>query len=112
MSFLNRRFLNGCKTTGHKDAAFRAHGGFAVFLADAAAQRPLGCNLGIGDLDDVAGQAAKAGAKAAGVVIDDSAVTPQYVVGFAAVMLVMGWHPHAPHKGVVTGSAVTAQPQE
>jgi uncharacterized protein len=35
-------------------------------------------------LDDVAGQAAKAGAKAAGVVIDDAAVTPSYVVGFAA----------------------------
>ena len=29
-------------------------------------------------------QAAKAGAKAAGVVIDDAAVTPRYVVGFAA----------------------------
>lgn len=35
-------------------------------------------------LDDVAGQAARAGAKAAGVVIDDAAVTPRYVVGFAA----------------------------
>src|SRR5687768_14069777 len=35
-------------------------------------------------LDDVAGQAAKAGVKAAGVVIDDAAVTPRYVVGFAA----------------------------
>lgn len=35
-------------------------------------------------LDDVATQAAKAGAKAAGVVIDDAAVTPRYVVGFAA----------------------------
>jgi predicted DNA repair protein MutK len=35
-------------------------------------------------LDDVAGQAAKAGAKSAGVVIDDAAVTPRYVVGFAA----------------------------
>ncbi|WP_237215147.1 DUF808 domain-containing protein [Falsiroseomonas oryziterrae] len=35
-------------------------------------------------VDDVAGQAAKAGAKAAGVVIDDAAVTPRYVVGFAA----------------------------
>ena len=35
-------------------------------------------------LDDVAGQAAKAGAKAAGVVIDDAAVTPGYVIGFAA----------------------------
>jgi predicted DNA repair protein MutK len=36
-------------------------------------------------LDDVASQeAAKAGVKAAGVVIDDAAVTPGYVVGFAA----------------------------
>ena len=35
-------------------------------------------------LDDVATQAAKAGAKAAGVVIDDAAVTPRYVIGFAA----------------------------
>jgi predicted DNA repair protein MutK len=34
-------------------------------------------------LDDVAGQAAKAGVKAAGVVIDDTAVTPNYVIGFA-----------------------------
>ena len=36
-------------------------------------------------LDDVATQAAKAGAKAAGVVIDDAAVTPRYMTGFAAV---------------------------
>ncbi|MBA2400132.1 MAG: DUF808 domain-containing protein [Bradyrhizobium sp.] len=35
-------------------------------------------------LDDVVSQAAKAGAKAAGVVIDDTAVTPGYVIGFAA----------------------------
>jgi predicted DNA repair protein MutK len=35
-------------------------------------------------LDDVAAQATKAGAKAAGVVIDDAAVTPRYVTGFAA----------------------------
>jgi predicted DNA repair protein MutK len=35
-------------------------------------------------VDDVAAQATKAGAKAAGVVIDDAAVTPRYVVGFAA----------------------------
>ena len=34
-------------------------------------------------LDDVASQAAKAGAKAAGVVIDDTAVTPGYVIGFS-----------------------------
>ena len=35
-------------------------------------------------LDDIAGQTAKAGMKAAGVVIDDAAVTPRYVLGFAA----------------------------
>ena len=33
-----------------------------------------------------------------------------YVAGFAAIMLVMGWHPHAPHKGVVSEPAVTAHP--
>jgi len=35
-------------------------------------------------VDDVAGQAARAGVKAAGAVIDDAAVTPNYVHGFAA----------------------------
>lgn len=35
-------------------------------------------------VDDVAAQAAKAGAKAAGAVIDDAAVTPKYVQGFRA----------------------------
>lgn len=35
-------------------------------------------------IDDVAAQALKAGTKSAGVVIDDAAVTPRYVVGFAA----------------------------
>jgi Na+/H+ antiporter NhaD/arsenite permease-like protein len=35
-----------------------------------------------------------------------------YVVGFAAVMLVMGWHPHEPHKDVVSEPAVTTHPQE
>lgn len=35
-------------------------------------------------VDDIAGAAAKAGAKAAGVVIDDAAVTPKYVHGFSA----------------------------
>lgn len=35
-------------------------------------------------IDDVVGQAAKAGSKAAGAVIDDAAVSPKYVQGFAA----------------------------
>jgi uncharacterized protein len=34
-------------------------------------------------IDDVAAQAARAGVKAAGVVIDDAAVTPRYVIGFS-----------------------------
>ena len=40
--------------------------------------------LAAASLDDAAGQAARASGKAAGVVIDDTAVTPAYVVGFAA----------------------------
>jgi predicted DNA repair protein MutK len=44
--------------------------------------------IAITKVADVAGQAAKAGSKAiskaAGIVIDDAAVTPRYVVGFAA----------------------------
>ena len=35
-------------------------------------------------IDDVAGMSMKAGAKAAGAVIDDAAVTPKYVTGFDA----------------------------
>jgi predicted DNA repair protein MutK len=40
--------------------------------------------LAAASIDDVAGQAAKAGAKAAGVIIDDAAVTPRYIFGIAA----------------------------
>src|ERR1044072_7465166 len=39
--------------------------------------------LAASSLDDVAGAAGKASSKAAGVVIDDTAVTPRYVVGLA-----------------------------
>ena len=39
--------------------------------------------LAAASLDDVAGAAGKAGTKAAGVVIDDTAVTPRYAVGLA-----------------------------
>ncbi|MFK7876744.1 MAG: DUF808 domain-containing protein [Paracoccaceae bacterium] len=40
--------------------------------------------LAAASVDDVIGQAAKAGSKAAGAVIDDAAVTPKYVQGFSA----------------------------
>ncbi|WP_310474625.1 DUF808 domain-containing protein [Sandarakinorhabdus sp.] len=40
--------------------------------------------MAVSSLDDTAAAAAKASAKAAGVVVDDAAVTPRYVVGFSA----------------------------
>jgi predicted DNA repair protein MutK len=39
--------------------------------------------LAAASIDDIAGQAAKAGTKAAGVVIDDTAVTPRYLTEFS-----------------------------
>jgi len=54
--------------------------GFLALLDDIAGL----AKVAAASIDDVAGQAAKAGAKAAGVVIDDAAVTPRYVVGFTA----------------------------
>ncbi len=53
--------------------------GLIALLDDVAAI----AKVAAASLDDVAAQAAKAGAKAAGVVIDDAAVTPRYVVGFS-----------------------------
>src|ERR1044072_1506410 len=38
--------------------------------------------LAAASIDDVAGAAGKAGVKAAGVVVDDAAVTPGYAMGF------------------------------
>lgn len=40
--------------------------------------------LAAASLDDATTQAARAGTKAAGIVVDDTAVTPRYVVGLAA----------------------------
>ncbi len=54
--------------------------GLIALLDDVAAI----AKVAAASLDDVGAQAAKAGAKAAGVVIDDTAVTPRYVVGFTA----------------------------
>ncbi len=50
-------------------------GGLVALLDDVAAL----ARIAAASVDDVAAGAAKAGAKAAGVVIDDAAVTPQYV---------------------------------
>lgn len=54
--------------------------GLLALLDDVAAI----AKVAAASLDDVALQAGKAGSKAAGVVIDDAAVTPRYVVGFDA----------------------------
>ncbi|VDC30861.1 DUF808 domain-containing protein [Pseudogemmobacter humi] len=52
--------------------------GLLALLDDVAAI----AKVAAASVDDVAAAAAKAGAKAAGVVIDDAAVTPKYVTGF------------------------------
>ncbi|GAB4516333.1 MAG: DUF808 domain-containing protein [Roseibium sp.] len=52
--------------------------GLLALLDDVAAI----AKVAAASVDDVVGQAAKAGAKAAGAVIDDAAVTPKYVTGF------------------------------
>ena len=52
--------------------------GLIALLDDVAAI----AKVAAASLDDVAAATAKAGAKSAGVVIDDAAVTPTYVTGF------------------------------
>ena len=54
--------------------------GLLALLDDVAAI----AKVAAASVDDIAAAAAKAGAKAAGVVIDDAAVTPKYIHGFEA----------------------------
>ena len=54
--------------------------GLLALLDDVAAIAKVAAS----SIDDIAAAATKAGAKAAGVVIDDAAVTPKYVHGFEA----------------------------
>jgi predicted DNA repair protein MutK len=54
--------------------------GLLALLDDVAAIAKLTAS----QIDDIAAQASKAGSKAAGVVIDDAAVTPKYVTGLPA----------------------------
>jgi len=53
-------------------------GGLAALLDDVAAI----AKLAAASIDDVSAAAGRAGFKAAGVVVDDTAVTPRYVTGF------------------------------
>jgi predicted DNA repair protein MutK len=55
-------------------------GGIVALLDDVAAM----AKLAAASIDDVGAAAGRAGAKAAGVVVDDTAVTPRYVHGFTA----------------------------
>jgi uncharacterized protein len=55
-------------------------GGLAALLDDIAAM----AKMAAASLDDVSAAAGRAGTKAAGVVIDDTAVTPRYVTGVLA----------------------------
>ncbi|MEU7614461.1 DUF808 family protein, partial [Micromonospora sp. NPDC049204] len=55
-------------------------GGLVALLDDVAVL----ARAAAASIDDIGAAAAKAGAKAAGVVVDDAAVTPQYVRSLAA----------------------------
>ncbi|GAA3713705.1 hypothetical protein GCM10022204_35990 [Microlunatus aurantiacus] len=55
-------------------------GGIVALLDDVAAM----AKLAAASVDDVGAAAGRASAKAAGVVVDDTAVTPRYVHGFTA----------------------------
>ena len=55
-------------------------GGLAALLDDVAAM----AKLAAASVDDLGAAAGRASAKAAGVVVDDTAVTPRYVSGFTA----------------------------
>jgi hypothetical protein len=68
------RYIHGCSRIG------QGMSGLLALLDDVAAI----AKVAAASIDDVAAAAAKAGTKAAGVVIDDAAVTPKYVHGFSA----------------------------
>jgi predicted DNA repair protein MutK len=71
---------SGRGTSADRGQGFHVSIGLIALLDDVAAI----AKVAAASLDDIGTQAMKAGAKAAGVVIDDAAVTPRYVTGFAA----------------------------
>jgi predicted DNA repair protein MutK len=62
----------------HRIACARVSAGLAALLDDVAAI----ARLAAASVDDVAAGASRASMKAAGVIVDDAAVTPRYVQGF------------------------------
>jgi predicted DNA repair protein MutK len=74
-------YRGGCaKSKGAEIGEGQGMSGLLALLDDVAAI----AKVAAASVDDIAAAAAKAGAKAAGVVIDDAAVTPKYVHGFEA----------------------------
>ena len=73
---------NGPVTSAHDHATADCpmSGGLVALLDDVAAL----AKLAAASVDDVGAAAGRASAKAAGVVVDDTAVTPRYVHGFTA----------------------------
>jgi predicted DNA repair protein MutK len=67
-------------TDGINEGRRQRMSGILALLDDIAAI----AKLAAAQLDDIAAQAAKAGGKSAGVIIDDAAVTPKYVTGLPA----------------------------
>src|SRR5918994_1018708 len=61
-------------------------GGLFALLDDVAAL----ARIAAASVDDVGAAAGRASAKAAGVVVDDTAVTPQYLPGLLPVILIFG----------------------
>ncbi|MEI9899240.1 MAG: DUF808 family protein [Hyphomicrobium sp.] len=67
--------------------------------------------LAAASLDDAAGQAAQASAKAAGVVIDDTAVTPRYVTGARRPARIAHRRAHRPSARCATSCSTCCPPR-
>ncbi len=79
LSLIQRQSNTGLET-GSRIRAGISMSGLLALLDDVAGI----AKVAAASVDDVIGQAAKAGSKAAGAVIDDAAVSPKYVQGFSA----------------------------
>jgi len=69
-----------CRACSQKRSQDHLSIGLIALLDDIAAI----AKVAAASLDDVVAHAAKVGAKTAGLVVDDAAVSPRYLIGFAA----------------------------